>query len=197
MRGEPDTSPSCEFSFVPAADLLTSPELSSASGKESDLVPKEKDEEERPCEKEACSIRKPILNTNTPSIHVTCVVTPSKSVGRYSTRSKLEMSHKADVLCHPIEQCTEGEGLRSVVRRSIFDDSLEVDETVDDVSTHSARLFEFQGQHQREVARLEEKCSIWEEKMGQLQQIAEQEEEDPTRYEEGGYMDNELYCLHA
>lgn len=180
-------------SRVPAADLLNSPELSSASSQESEFVTREKDEEE-PCETESCSTRKPLFNNNTPRIQFTCVVTPSKSVSRYSTHSKLETSRKAERLCQPIDQHTEGEALKSVIRRSIFDDSLDDnDEAVDDTLAHSACVVEFQQQHRREVSRLEEKCSTWEEKMGLLQQKVEEKEEDSAHYEEGGSMDI-VYC---
>ena len=193
MRGEPSTeSPGREFSYVPAEDLLTSPELSSASSQEKDFVMRVKEEEEDPCVTAACSTRKALFNdtiiSKTPHIQFTCVVTPSKSVGRYSTRSNLEMSHKAERLRHPTQQHTVEKESEEVVQKAIFDDSLEGSEAVDDNSAHSARLYEFHDLHRREVSRLEGKCSVWEGKMDQLQQRAEQEEEeeDSARYEEGG-----------
>ena len=193
MRGEPDTeSPGRKFSFVPADDLLTSPELSSASGHDSELVTKVKEAEEDLCVTAACSTRKALFNNNTdsktPHIQFTCVVTPSKSTGRYSTRSNLEMSHKAERLRQPNQKPTVEKESEEVVQKAIFDDSLEGDGADDGSSGHSARVFEFHALHQKEVSRLEERCAVWEGKMEQLQQKAEQEEDDPARFEEGGSL---------
>ena len=200
LRGEPTTeSPTRKFSYVPADDLLTSPELSSANSQGNDLVLKVEEDEGGPSVTADCSTRKALFNdttiSRTPHIQFTCVVTPSKSVGRYSTRSNLEMSRKVGKSHHNGQQQTV-EKESKVVRKDIFDDSLEEGGADDEKSAHCARLFEFHDLHRKVVSGLEERCVVWEGKMAELQQMAEKED-DPARYEEGGSTDIRIYmcCL--